>query len=182
MSTEAQRNANRQNAKKSTGPRTEAGKNKARFNARRHGLTGQIFAMPQEDEAAYYEMQKGLVATLKPVGHHELFLVGLIAKGYWRLAGSAANEQNMMSLRHEDFADSTHASGPEFHAAAVRARIWLDDDYTNIPLYESRLRRVIASPRKTPQRTPKGPRSRRSPGSGRSRTPPEARPHGQSTP
>jgi len=45
MATEAQTNANRQNSRKSTGPRTEAGKNIARFNALRHGLTGHIFAV-----------------------------------------------------------------------------------------------------------------------------------------
>jgi hypothetical protein len=38
MTSTRQRNANRTNAKRSTGPRTEAGKAAARLNARRHGL------------------------------------------------------------------------------------------------------------------------------------------------
>ena len=38
MTTERQLAANRKNAKKSTGPRSEAGKNRASTNARRHGL------------------------------------------------------------------------------------------------------------------------------------------------
>ena len=144
MASDAQNNANRENAKKSTGPRTEAGKNKARFNARRHGLTGLIFAISQDDERAYMAMEKGYLTALKPVGEAERNLVGLICKGYWRLGAAAADEQNMLSLRHEDFADTTDAPNPEFHAASVRARIALDDDYTNVPLYEGRLRRVIA--------------------------------------
>ena len=145
MASDAQNNANRENAKKSTGPRTEAGKNKARFNARRHGLTGLIFALSQDDERAYMAMEDGFLVSLKPVGEAERYLVGLIAKGYWRLGAAAADEQNMLSLRHEDFAETTDAPNPEFHAASVRARIALDDDYTNVPLYEGRLRRVIAA-------------------------------------
>ena len=40
MATDAQINANRRNAAKSTGPKTEKGKAKARLNALKHGLRG----------------------------------------------------------------------------------------------------------------------------------------------
>jgi hypothetical protein len=99
--------------------------------------------MSQDDEAAFYKMQKGFLETLKPVGDGERHLAGLIIKTYWRLGAMAADEQNMIALRHEDFADITHSDTPEQHAAAVRARIALEDDYTNVPLYEGRLRRVL---------------------------------------
>ena len=42
MPTDKQIGANRLNAEKSTGPRTEAGKNKTRLNAVTHGLTGHL--------------------------------------------------------------------------------------------------------------------------------------------
>ena len=143
MSTDAQRNANRENAKKSTGPVPKPGKNKARFNARRHGLTGQLTAQSFEDDLAFKKFEAGVTETLKPGSPYEACLVAAIARDQWRLNGASATEQNMMSLRHEDFAATTHADTPEFHAAAVRARIWLDDDYTNIPLYQTRIRRLI---------------------------------------
>jgi hypothetical protein len=41
----AQIAANRRNAHKSTGPRTEEGKNRSRCNAFRHGLTAQVTLM-----------------------------------------------------------------------------------------------------------------------------------------
>ena len=44
--------ANRANAQKSTGPRTEAGKAHSRANAVKHGLTGAGVAMPDENAAA----------------------------------------------------------------------------------------------------------------------------------
>ena len=44
--------ANRANARKSTGPRTEAGKARSRANAVKHGLTGAGIALPNEDAAA----------------------------------------------------------------------------------------------------------------------------------
>lgn len=37
---------NRTNAQNSTGPKTEAGKQRSSLNALRHGLTGQIVVMP----------------------------------------------------------------------------------------------------------------------------------------
>ena len=43
--------ANRANAAKSTGPRTEAGKARSRANAVKHGLTGAGVALPGEDAA-----------------------------------------------------------------------------------------------------------------------------------
>jgi hypothetical protein len=143
MATEAQLRANRENAKKSTGPRTEEGKAKARFNARRHGLTGVIFALAEDDAAAYDEMEQGFVERLQPEGPIEKYLVGLIARGYWRIAAAAADETNQLSLRHEDFADQIEADSAEFHAASIRARIARLDKVSNFPIYESRICRAI---------------------------------------
>ncbi|WP_460452462.1 hypothetical protein [Alsobacter sp. SYSU BS001988] len=49
--------ANRRNAQCSTGPRTEAGKQRSRFNARRHGLTGAHLTSDAGEEAAALEAE-----------------------------------------------------------------------------------------------------------------------------
>ena len=46
--------ANRRNAQKSTGPRSAAGKSRARFNALKHGVTAQIPVLPGEDPALFH--------------------------------------------------------------------------------------------------------------------------------
>ena len=50
--TQAQRaEINRRNARKSTGPRTDAGKAASRLNAMKHGLRAQTVPLPVEDPA-----------------------------------------------------------------------------------------------------------------------------------
>ena len=53
MATAAQLDANKRDAKRSTGPKTEAGKVKARLNALKHGERAKTVApvLPQEDPA-----------------------------------------------------------------------------------------------------------------------------------
>jgi hypothetical protein len=48
MATTAQMEANRRNAQKSTGPRTDEGKNRSRFNALDHGCRSRILVLPAE--------------------------------------------------------------------------------------------------------------------------------------
>ena len=49
MTSSRQRDANRRNARRSTGPRTVAGKAAARLNARRHGLAVPLRSEPGAD-------------------------------------------------------------------------------------------------------------------------------------
>ena len=50
--------ANRRNARKSTGPRTEEGKDQVKLNALKHGLTARTVVLPHEDEEAYQQRRE----------------------------------------------------------------------------------------------------------------------------
>jgi hypothetical protein len=77
--------ANRQNALKSTGPKTPAGKDAVRLNAVRHGLLSREVLLPSEDEAALRDLNERLREELQPVKEMESLLVDRIVTAYWRL-------------------------------------------------------------------------------------------------
>jgi hypothetical protein len=85
MASELQVRANRANALKSTGPKSEAGKSVVRFNAQRHGLLSRAPLMAGEDETEYSALWEGLKKELAPVGIMEEQLVGRMAGLLWRL-------------------------------------------------------------------------------------------------
>ncbi len=60
--------ANRTNAQKSTGPRTAEGKQRSRLNGLRHGLTGQVSIMTDENRAAHDAFCNPIIARLKADG------------------------------------------------------------------------------------------------------------------
>jgi hypothetical protein len=90
MASEAQIAANRRNAEKSTGPRTEQGKAKVAGNPLRHGLRAQTLTAFDErdgDFVAFHEAQR---AAFEPVGDVEEQLVERIALCACACGGSVA--------------------------------------------------------------------------------------------
>jgi hypothetical protein len=57
--------ANRRNAPKSTGPKTEAGKERSRRNAVRHGLTAEAVVGALEDADAYQTFEAAIIAITR---------------------------------------------------------------------------------------------------------------------
>ena len=85
MSTEAQINANRQNAQKSTGPKTAEGKAAVSQNAVKHGLFAAEAVISVENPAEYELYRQHLLAELLPVGVLESMLAERIVSLGWRL-------------------------------------------------------------------------------------------------
>jgi hypothetical protein len=99
MTSERQAEANRQNAKKSTGPRTPTGKAVVALNGMRHGLLCRESLVKGESEADLMAFGKRLRTQLMPVGELELLLVDRIVSTAWRLRRLVAVET--MLFNHE---------------------------------------------------------------------------------
>ena len=84
MATDKQIKANRENAKKSTGPKTSEGKAAVSKNAVKHGLfTDSV--VTGETEAEYAAFHAELFAELAPCGVVELLLAERVVSLWWRL-------------------------------------------------------------------------------------------------
>ena len=88
-----QAEANRQNAQKSTGPRTPEGKAASSRNGLTHGLSGdKHFILEGEDPEAFLRLLQDLHDHLRPVGDSEELVVQRIAAAQWRLDRAFALE------------------------------------------------------------------------------------------
>jgi hypothetical protein len=81
--------ANRQNGKRSTGPRTERGKLAARFNAVTLGLFAKHVIIPicdgHDAERDFQSLFDSMHQDFRPVGRYEEWLVLKIAECMWPL-------------------------------------------------------------------------------------------------
>ncbi len=92
-STQSHTESNRQNAKKSTGPRTPEGKAASSRNGLTHGLSGdKHFILEGEDPEAFLRLLADLHDHLRPVGDSEELVVNRIAAAQWRLDRAFALE------------------------------------------------------------------------------------------
>ena len=75
MAKEAQILANKENAKKSTGPKTVEGKQRSSINAMTHGIFAQIPILPGEDRENLTALADAINQTYKPQDAMEVILV-----------------------------------------------------------------------------------------------------------
>jgi hypothetical protein len=80
---DGQLEANRENAKKSTGPRSSEGKAKVSQNRVTHGLTGAFQVLPGENAENFDKLLNQLMTDEKPVGIAEIELVKKMAQHFW---------------------------------------------------------------------------------------------------
>lgn len=91
--------ANKENAKKSTGPKTAEGKAVVAGNGIRHGILSQRLFLATENPADYVALMDDLQAALRPSGALELVLVEKIATALWRQRRLVAAERATIELR-----------------------------------------------------------------------------------
>ena len=115
----AQIDANRANARRSTGPITEEGKARSSQNARVHGLCSRQLHIADEEEAAIFASLRGALSTeLVPVGELELIHFETILHSQWNLRRCRMNEAKLLASVPDPFLD------PETRAALKTLAIY----------------------------------------------------------
>jgi hypothetical protein len=101
MTSYRQIEANRRNALKSTGPRTEAGKEISRRNAVRHGLTAETIITALEDAEDYRAFEAAITADYDAQSTVERELVLRLACILWRLRRATTMETGLFEIQAE---------------------------------------------------------------------------------
>jgi len=151
--------ANKANAQHSTGPRTEAGKQRTKLNALRHGLTGHTVVLPSEDHAAYQRHSQSFLDEYRPKGAPETQLQSMIDSS-WRINRAAAVETNLFALGITEMEDRIPAGQPDADTALAMAMAFREHSRTfaQISIYSQRSRPTVrARPRTTPRHSARAP-------------------------
>ena len=94
--------ANRRNARKSTGPKTPAGRAVSKLNALKHGLLAQTVVVRghqlKESPIEFKKLCQAFYANLNPVGPLEEMLADQIIQAAWRLRRARTAESGEIAL------------------------------------------------------------------------------------
>src|SRR5262249_30077277 len=93
--------ANRRNALRSTGPRTEDGKQRSRVNGLRHGLTAETVVGSLEDAEDYKAFEAAIIADYDAETAVARELVLRLASLLWRLRRANAIEADLFEIQVE---------------------------------------------------------------------------------
>ena len=98
MTSEKKTAANRRNAKKSTGPRSAAGKARASLNSIKHGLTAaRPVILAGESEGEFEAFRTGFHQAWSPIGGMEVFLVNRMVQLGWQIGRAQRIEVELFS-------------------------------------------------------------------------------------
>ena len=118
MTTEAQIIANRHNAQKSTGPRTQQGKTAISQNALKHGLSARQTIISSESQAEFDLYRDQILNELTPAGTMESILADRIVNLSWRLKRTGRFQNHTIDgliakITFSPFANSHNHSFPK---------------------------------------------------------------------
>jgi hypothetical protein len=93
--------ASRRNSLRSTGPKTDNGKQRASQNAVRHGLTAETVITPLEDPEDYKTFEQAVTADYEAETAVERELVPRLASLLWRLRRATSIETGLLKIQGE---------------------------------------------------------------------------------
>lgn len=126
MATKIQLEANRANARRSTGPKTPSGKARSSMNGLKHGLTAKSIVIGDEDPAQFELLRKALEEEYNPRSVLARELVERAAGIIWRLRRIPRWEAAILGIRCDQvmtFNISEKAYSADFDAVTGMALI-----------------------------------------------------------
>ena len=143
MATQAQTDANRRNAEKSTGPSSAAGKAASRMNALKSGIYAESEIIRGEDPAALAELTAQYIRDHQPQTAAEQALVDVLVSSEWQLRRYRRVEVQLWE-RHFRLIDKF---------APGKRDIYLGEAYHDGDACFDRLRRNVSAVQKTVRET-----------------------------
>ena len=121
MASDRQIAANRENAQKSTGPKTPEGRAAVRLNGLKHGLSAETIVVMGEDPADFEALHDSLRAEHQPATPTEEILVRQLAVAAWRQLRFFRMEAGY--FKNEDEERRNASSGKEYEALDADRRL-----------------------------------------------------------
>jgi len=147
MATIDQITANQENAQHSTGPRSEAGKQRSKLNSTKHGFTGQTVVLTEAETEPYRLFTEKHLAQLKPVGVNEDHLAYSIIDSRWRMHQISATEAATYALGQLEHAPKFENHPPQLAEAMARSLTLTEKqkEFALLNRYQARLSKQAAA-------------------------------------
>jgi hypothetical protein len=149
MTSFRQIDANRRNARKSTGPITDDGKQRSRRNAVRHGLTAETVIGALEDAEDYKAFEAAITADYDAQSAVERELVLRLASLLWRLRRATTIETGLFEIQAGHLSDFRQARQAELDSREIiYAMFGRPDsvDFADIPAQQESRNSTEAAP------------------------------------
>ena len=131
MSTSAARlEANRLNAQKSTGPRTEEGRARSAQNARTHGLTASTLPAPVRANESFQTLAAAMREAFAPTGILEDDIVERVIQARWNLFVAERMMSAFVDIAENPDWEDAEADPDRFRARNL-AYVFVEDSKTN---------------------------------------------------
>lgn len=134
MSSDRKIEANRQNAKLSTGPKTEEGKAASSQNARKHGLSGRALYVPEDRQEEFASLQAALHAELGPIGEIQTNYFEQLLFAAWNLTIARELYSAAISCFDEKRMATFARFISQFERSFQRAHRAIQDEQTDLAL------------------------------------------------
>jgi hypothetical protein len=135
--------ANRRNALRSTGPRTETGRAVSSRNALKHGLTAERIILFDEQRESFERVYSDLIAALKPHGPMEHQLAERIALNAWRLRRAYRVESGLFERARSAWREGATEQTSDVDLVFLRLSTSNDDELGKLSRYEAAIERSL---------------------------------------